>query len=77
MCMSTPKMPEMKVTASKSKASAKNLDPKLQLADPQSEADIIRKKTRGKRGLRIGQSPTSAQVGTSGLTNKSVSIPTK
>jgi len=77
MCMSTPKMPEMKVTASQSKAAARDLDPKLQLADPQSEADMIRKKTRGKRGLRIGRRQNQAQVGTSGLTNKSVSIPTK
>jgi hypothetical protein len=77
MCLSKPKMPEMKVTASPTQAMAKNMDPKLELADVQSEADTIRKKLKGKRGLRIGKKTAGNQVGTSGLTNKSVSIPTK
>lgn len=75
MCLSKPKMPEMKVTASPTSANAKTMDPKLELADAQSEADAIRKKLKGKRGLRINK-PTGNQVGTSGLTSNSVSIPT-
>lgn len=77
MCMSSPKMPEAKVTAAPTRASARSNDPTLELADARSDADAIRKKTRGKRGLRIGRNKQTAQVGTGGLTNQSISIPTK
>ena len=76
MCLSKPKLPEPKVTASPAVNIAKDIDPKLELADAQTDAETIRKKLLGKRGLRIDIKRKDNSVGTAGLTGNALSVPT-
>jgi hypothetical protein len=77
MCIGKPKLPEPKVTASPAVHVAKDIDPKLELATPTTDADTIRNKLFGKRGLRIDISRSKDNsVGTQGLSNTALSVPT-
>ena len=76
MCMpKAPKMPEQKVVA-KAAAGPKSNNPDIELADVDSASDKSKKKSKGKRGLRVATGSKGNAVGTAGLTPKSLNIST-
>lgn len=62
-----------KVTAAPA-AAPKNNNPELELASVETNSDMKKKKSGGKRGLRVGLKQNN--VGTSGLGPKAITIPT-